>query len=333
MRTIRLRTNAACPRYLRSPRCWLAVLTVMVVSAGVASDFSGASVDQAPQALNHAPAEIRPDVSKPGVLLTGLNPAAAKQFSRANGSAAGSQTDRGGSGRAHGRSAASGTRSDKTTGDGAIGGDSAGGTTPLDTMLAKPWGPTAVDNSLALGVKPSALAATCVVESGCRKVAGSGSITGAFQMAAPTYTEMIDKAIADNPDLASRVVPGLAGQSDPATQSIAAAEYLLHGAETLRNAGIADPTVLDVRAYYNFGPTNGAALAAADPKETLAAVMPTVSKRTFIKNGVKPGETVGQWRASLSAKIGNAAYQSVLGERDQIFNMLHAMVKFLYGLA
>lgn len=200
-------------------------------------------------------------------------------------------------------------------------------------MLAKPWGPTAVDNSLALGVKPSALAATCVVESGCRKVGGSGSITGAFQMTAPTYTEMINKAITDNPDLASHVVPGLAGQSDPATQSIAAAEYLLHGAETLRNAGIADPTVLDVRAYYNFGPTNGAALAAADPKETLAAVMPTVSKHTFIKNGVKPGETVGQWRASLSAKIGNAADQSVLGERDQIFNMLHAMVKFLYGLA
>jgi len=44
----------------------------------------------------------------------------------------------------------------------------------------------------------------------------------------------------------------------------------------------------------------------------MTEVMPNVSQATFTKNGVTPGETVGQWQASVAAKIGNAAGQSVL---------------------
>jgi type II secretory pathway pseudopilin PulG len=186
-----------------------------------------------------------------------------------------------------------------------------GGSDPLNTMLGTSWGSTAVSNAEALGVNPSALAATCVLESGCQNVGGSGSITGAFQMTSATYTAMINQALADNPSLASSIVPGLAGQSDPATQSIAASEYLSQAAQALQSAGVSNPTVLQARGYYNFGPS-GAALATADDSELMSQAMPNVSQTTFSNNGVTPGETVGQWKSAVSAKIGTAANQSVI---------------------
>jgi type II secretory pathway pseudopilin PulG len=186
-----------------------------------------------------------------------------------------------------------------------------GGSDPLNTMLATSWGGAAVSNAEALGVNPSALAATCVLESGCQNVGGSGSITGAFQMTSATYTAMINQALADDPGLASSIVPGLAGQSDPATQSIAASEYLSQAAQALQSAGVSNPTVLQARGYYNFGPS-GAALALADDSELMSQAMPNVSQTTFSNNGVTPGETVGQWKSAVSAKIGTAANQSVI---------------------
>jgi hypothetical protein len=186
-----------------------------------------------------------------------------------------------------------------------------GGSDPLNTMLGTSWGSAAVSNAEALGVNPSALAATCVLESGCQNVGGSGSITGAFQMTSATYTAMINQALADDPGLASSIVPGLAGQSDPSTQSIAASEYLSQAAQALQSAGVSNPTLLQARGYYNFGPS-GAALALADDSELMSQAMPNVSQTTFSNNGVTPGETVGQWKSAVSAKIGSAANQSVI---------------------
>jgi len=201
-----------------------------------------------------------------------------------------------------------------TTGSaGSTGGSSgADGGSALDTMLTQSWGDTAASNATALGVNPSALAATCVIESGCQNVAGSGSVAGAFQMTAPTYSASLTAALAQDPGLATGITQGLAGQMDPATESIAAAEYLYQGAQSLQSAGIDNPTVLDVRGYYNFGPANGAALAQADASATMASVMPGVSAATLAANGIAAGETVGQWRAGVAAKIGNAAGQPVL---------------------
>ena len=136
-------------------------------------------------------------------------------------------------------------------------------------------------------------------------------MTGAFQMTSATYTAMLNAAIAQNPGLGSSIVQGIAGQNDPATQSIAASEYLLQGAEALENAGVSNPTVLNVRGYYNFGPS-GAALANADPSATMAAVLPNTPASVLASNGVTPGETVAQWQAAVSAKIGNAASAPVL---------------------
>jgi hypothetical protein len=183
------------------------------------------------------------------------------------------------------------------------------GSSALDTMMGTPWGASAQQSSEALGVNASALAATCVLESGCQNVSGSGLAQGAFQMQPATYNEMMQKALAADPSLASSIVPGAAGLTDPATEAIAAAEYLKTGAQALEAANITNPTVLDVRSYYNFGGTYGATVASAPDSQTMSSILPA----NFLSaNGITSGETVGQWRSSVSAKIGNAASQQVL---------------------
>jgi hypothetical protein len=204
-----------------------------------------------------------------------------------------------------------GTPTPPSTGNGSGGGTSAGSDV-LNTMLGTPWGAQATANAEALGVNASALAATCVLESGCQNVGGSGTVAGAFQMTAATYNAMIAAAVAANPSLASQVVNEQAGQMDPVSESIAASEYLLHGAQYLQNNGISNPTVLDVRGYYNFGPQGGANIANAPSSETVAAALPMYTPAQLVVDGIKPGETVGQWQASVAAKIGNAASQTVL---------------------
>ncbi len=265
------------------------------VAAAVSALVVGpAAFGQVPVTLNGPPVQVQPYVSEPGVPMITINPGTPNPFPGGDGS--GSGAGPGGVGDGTG---------------GGTGGGSVGSSEPLYTMMGTTWGLTAVSNAQTVGVNPSALAATCVLESGCQNVGGSGTVAGAFQMTASTYTAMINAAIAQNSAIASQIVPGLAGQMDPATESIAASEYLLQGAQTLQSRGVSDPTVLDVRGFFNYGPS-GAALAAAADNQTMSEVMPGVSQSTFSANGVTPGETVGQWRANVTVKIGNAATQSVL---------------------
>jgi len=87
------------------------------------------------------------------------------------------------------------------------------------------------------------------MESGCSSnPASNGTISGTFQMRDDTFTTMIRSALARDPNLAANIVPGLAGKLDPATQSIAAAEYLRQGAVVLQSTNLANPCVLDVAA-------------------------------------------------------------------------------------
>jgi hypothetical protein len=204
-----------------------------------------------------------------------------------------------------------------TTGTGTMNGGTGTSTdsSALDTMNATSWGAAASQNAQALGVNASALAATCVMESGCQNLGGPGSagnITGAFQMMASTYQSSMAAALQQDPSLASNIVPGLAGQNDPATQAIAAAEFLRQDALQLQAAGISNPTALDVRGSYNFGGVNGVAIANADPSTPMATVLQSMSASTLAQNGITPGETVGQWKSAVSAKMGSAASAPVL---------------------
>ena len=185
----------------------------------------------------------------------------------------------------------------------------AGGSTALDTMMAQSWGQTAASNATALGVNPSALAATCVLESNCSaNVGGTGTISGAFQMSNGTYAETVAAVKASNPDLASQI----GSKNDPASQSIAAAQYLKQGALSLQSASIPNPTALDVRGYYQFGPANAATVAQAPDNQLMASILTGLPSSALAGNNINSTTTVGQWRQSVTSKIGDAASQPVL---------------------
>ena len=190
-------------------------------------------------------------------------------------------------------------------------GTSSGGTSSdaLNTMLSQTWGAAAVSEAEAVGVNPSALAATCVAESGCTNAGTNGTATGAFQMQPAAFQDGLATALAADPALASQIVQGSAGQSDPATEAIAASGYLMQAAQTLQADNISNPTVLDTRSYYEFGPTYGAAVATASPTALMSSVVPS---QYLSGNGISNTETVAQYQAAVASKIGNAAYQSVL---------------------
>jgi len=191
------------------------------------------------------------------------------------------------------------------------GGSGDGSDSPaMTTMMSRSWGAAAEANAQSLGVNATALAATCVLESNCQNLGGTGTINGAFQMSNGTYTEAMAAALQQNPNLAANIVPGLAGKSDPATQSIAAAEYLRQGALALQTNYLSNPTVLDVRGYYQFGPGNASAISRAPDNTALSSLVPLTAQQ-YQDNRIIPGvTTVGQWRASVTTKIGASTAQA-----------------------
>jgi len=179
----------------------------------------------------------------------------------------------------------------------------------LSKMLSRSWGQTAANRAAALGVNPTALAAACVLESNCNAGAGgTGTISGPFQMTDGTYAQTVRDVAASSPGLAGQIN----GKADPASQAIAAAQYLKSGAISLQASGIANPTVLDTRGYYNFGPAYGAQLASAPGNQLMSDALNGMSAAALRANGIGDMMTVGQWRAGVTNKIGAAAAQPVL---------------------
>ena len=262
--------------------------SVRLVGTSVAGVLGLALVDaagaQQAQSLNGPPVQVIPYASEPGVPTITINPGTPNPFPTGGGS-----------------------------GTGGSGGGNTGDSDALTTLLGTSWGSQAVQNAEALGVNPSALAATCVLESGCSQPSGgSGGAQGVFQMFPAAYQEGLAAALAANPQLASQIVQGSTGMLDPTTEAIAASGYLMQANQYLQAQGISNPSVLDVRGYYNFGPSAGAQIANASDSQSMAAILSNLSPSQLAANGISPGETVGHWKASVSSKIGNAAGQSVL---------------------
>lgn len=253
-------------------------------AVAVAFALPPAARAQVPATLNGAPIQVTPYAMEPGVPNVTIPLGTPTQPS--TGTEAGTGTGSGGS---------SGT-------GGAV------GSSALNTLLSQSWGATAVSEAEAIGINPSAVAATCVMESGCQNVSGSGA-QGAFQMYPAAYQEGLQTALAANPALVSQIVQGSAGMNDPATEAIAASGYLMQAATTLQSAGIANPTVLEARSYYEFGPNYGSQVAQAQGSALMSSILPS---NFLSQNGISQTETVAQWQASVAAKIGNAASQSVL---------------------
>lgn len=95
--------------------------------------------------LNGPPVQVQPYVSEPGVPLITINPGTPNPFAVADGNGAGTGTGTG-------------------TGDGGSSGGTVGDSTALSTMMGTDWGSAAIANAQSVGVNPSALAATCVLE-------------------------------------------------------------------------------------------------------------------------------------------------------------------------
>lgn len=251
------------------------------------SDISPVFAEPVPQFQQGLPAHVNPVYLEPGLPEF--------QFPTGGGGGGGGPGDTGGGG----------NRGNTRSGDlGGIG---------RNRLLAYEWGADALTASEELGVYGSALGATCVLE-GCKNVRGpgGGTISGWFQMRDDTFLESVRAAVRENPSLAGRLVPGLAGKNDPVTQSIAAAQYLKQGAESLQRAGISNPRVLDVRPYYQFGPGYAIPVASALDSDNLRTVLAGTSEATFRANGISPTMTVGEWRQKVVKVVGSGAYQTVL---------------------
>jgi hypothetical protein len=194
----------------------------------------------------------------------------------------------------------------------------AGASTALDLMSGRAWGEAATQNALAVGVNPSALAATCMLESACQSVAArEGSrIRGAFQMLDATFESGITRAVTYNPALQGTVQRGVDGSMDPANQAIAAAAELRSQAERLQRAGIANPTLIDARAGYQFGNAYGVTVAQASDDANLYSILQGhYTSAQLAANRITPTTTVGDWRAAIAARAGDAALQPVLAAR------------------
>ena len=260
-------------------------LTVMIAAALVGSG-SGAC-GQVATSLNGPPVQVVPYVSEPGVPMIEIVPGQPSGLSGLGQTGVSNGTD-------------------PATG----GGQTVGGSEALNTLLATPYGASIVSTSQALGVNASALAATCVLESGCQNVKSSAGSTasGPFQMINSTYNSMIEAAAQDNPSLAS----SFNGKNDPVTEAAAAAELLKVEAVQLQNAGISNPNFLDVRGGFAFGNGNTYAVASASDNQPLGAILTNWSAATWQSNSLTPQTTVGQWRQSVISKVGSAASQPVL---------------------
>ena len=183
-------------------------------------------------------------------------------------------------------------------------------------MMAQDWGSQAEAAASAMGVSATALAATCAMESNCQNVgaASGSSAAGAFQMINSTYTADISGAVAYDPGIAGSIVSGLAGQMDPATEAYAASYELRSDALLLQSNGVDNPTVLAVRAVYQFGAGSGPAVATANDSENIAELT-GLSAASLAANGLTSSSTVGDWRATVVAKLGSAtANQTVLAQ-------------------
>ena len=80
----------------------------------------------------------------------------------------------------------------------------------------------------------------------------------------------------------------------------------------LENQGIADPTVLQTRAMYQFGAGAGPGVASA-PDSANIGQLTGLSAASLAANGLTTSSTVGDWRQTIINKLGSAtANQSVL---------------------
>ncbi len=247
---------------------------------------------------NGLPVQVHPTFQEPGLPAFSFPTGGAASVSGSSGSVTSSDSGSSGSGSG-------------------VSGSSSGTGAAYDMMMAQTWGSDAAAAAAAMGVNATALAATCAMESNCQNVGTPGvgsSATGAFQMIDSTYTADINGAVAYDPDISNSIVSGVAGKMDPGTEAYAASYELRSDVMLQNDENISNPTVLDVRAVYQFGAGVGPAVAAANDSDNIAQLT-GLSAASLAANGLTSSSTVGQWRSTIINKLGAAsASQTVLSQ-------------------
>jgi hypothetical protein len=268
----------------------------MVVGASGVLAAQAASADPQVVLPQGLPVQVKPTYTEPGLPQF--------TFPTSGGSLLGGSADTGSGSGDGGTNTSSGGGSVTGSGD------------AYNSMMSQSWGSSAANAAGAMGISATALAATCAMESNCQNVGSSGgsSATGAFQMISSTYNADINGAVAYDPSIAGTIVSGSAGAMDPGTEAYAAAYELRQDAINLQNGefAISNPTVLDVRAVYQFGAGAGPGVAAASDSANIAQLT-GLSAASLAANGLNSSSTVGDWRQTITNKLGSAtANQSVL---------------------
>jgi len=266
-------------------RAWLKLVMVAIAGTCLAFAFGKAFADPGPQTTTGLPVSVIPTAPEPGL----------PTFSYPSG---------GPTGVGAGDGSGSGASGDSGSGSGS------GGTLPTNATLEQVASQDYIQQAAAqAGISPEALAATCMAESGCKNTGASSgsSASGEFQMINSTYTAMINEFAQENPDI--QVDTSLAGKMDPANEAYAAAQYIEDGVAALQAGNIANPTNVDLRGYYQFGPTAGVAIAAASPGDNLEGIV-NLTPAQMAANGITATTTVGQWQQAYANKVGAVAYQA-----------------------
>jgi len=270
-------------------RAWLKLVMAAIAGTCLGIAIGQAFADPGPQTTTGLPVSVVPTAPEPGL----------PTFSYPSGGPTGV-------GGGDGSGSGSGASGDSGSGSGSGG----NGTLPTNATLEQVASQDYIQQASAVaGISPEALAATCMVESNCQNVGASSgsSASGEFQMINSTYTAMINEFAQENPDI--QVDTSLAGKMDPQNEAYAAAQYIEDGVAALQNGNIANPTNVDLRGYYQFGPTAGVAVAAASPGDNLESIV-NLTPAQMAANGITSTTTVGQWQQAYANKVGAVAYQA-----------------------
>ena len=165
-----------------------------------------------------------------------------------------------------------------------------------------------VSEAEAVGVNPSAWRRHVSSRADAPMPGQMGPQRGRFRCNR-RHSRKVADCVAADPRWRRRSSRARLGKATPTTEAIAASGYLMQANSALTSAGVTNPTVLDARAYYNFGPNAGVQIAQAPPT---ALMSDYISSAAMSGNNVSASETVAQWQSSVSSKIGNAASQTVL---------------------
>jgi len=182
------------------------------------------------------------------------------------------------------------------------------GADPMARLQNASYGTTAIGAAQQYGVTPNSLAAVAQAECGFRNIptgltnadgSPASAAAGVWQFTPSTWQSVSQQA---------GLGYTLADMWDPNKQAVEAAYLMQQNAQTVSQTLGRPVTVLDTYGAHVFGPTNGSRIASASDNTALSALVPA----SMLSANQMSGWTVGQFRQTMSQRLGPAANTAVL---------------------